>query len=228
MYSPTFPSMCLSPDQPGYGQVVSDGTGRRRARRSTQPMAPIVSAAARENRPSRTVVTGAPGGISAGTLYRPQAGLCHTPQMHPPPVPHTTWRPGSSLQTSSAASNSPTLREHNRRSSPYPKTSLHSNGSASSVTSPRDRRPRGEQSGRIPETVTLAPIQSGSQPRSFTQPPYALPPISTLEASRGGRPNNSSEVLRRLRMDDESTFDEGQHNEEQRARAHSISLSTYK
>ena len=253
-YSPTFPSTCLSPDQPGYGQVVSNGTGRRRARRNTQPVAPIVSAAAREHRPSWTVVTGAPGGISAGSFYGPQTGpLYHAPQMYPPPDPHpysrshppTTWRHGlvhspsmSSLQTSSAASNSPTLREHNRaRYSPYPGTSLHHKRSASSVTSPpidipamspRDRRPSGEQPVRMAEPITLPPIQSGSQPRSFTQPPYALPPISALEASRGGHPNNSAEVLRRLRMDDESTSEDGRHNEEQRTRARSMSLSTYK
>ena len=33
---PTFPSTCLSPDQPGYGQVVANAGGRRRPRRSTQ------------------------------------------------------------------------------------------------------------------------------------------------------------------------------------------------
>lgn len=31
---PTFPSTCLSPEQPGYGQVVNSPTGRRRARRN--------------------------------------------------------------------------------------------------------------------------------------------------------------------------------------------------
>jgi hypothetical protein len=222
IYSPTFPNTCLSPDQPGYGQVVSDGTRRRRARRNTQPVAPIVRGAALENRPSCTVVTGAPGGISAGTLYP----LYHTPQMHPPPVPHshshppppTWWRPElvhspsmSSLQTT-AAINSPTLREdHCARSSPYPGTSLLSMRALSP-------HPVG-----IPETITFPPIQSGSQSRSFTQPPYALPPISALE---GGHPDNAAEVLRRLKRDNESTLDDGWHNEEQRARAHS--MSTYK
>jgi len=49
---PTFPSTCLSPDQPGYGQVVPSGQGRRRARRSTQssvgsgPVVPRPSAGA--------------------------------------------------------------------------------------------------------------------------------------------------------------------------------------
>ncbi|PBK67887.1 DNA-binding domain of Mlu1-box binding protein MBP1 [Armillaria solidipes] len=35
LFGPTFPSTCLSPDQPGYGQVVA-GHNRRRARRGTQ------------------------------------------------------------------------------------------------------------------------------------------------------------------------------------------------
>ena len=43
--SPTFPSTCLSPDQPGYGQVVSNPKIRRRGRRSTLPM-PIASSSA--------------------------------------------------------------------------------------------------------------------------------------------------------------------------------------
>ncbi|KAF8835670.1 hypothetical protein BDN67DRAFT_975046 [Paxillus ammoniavirescens] len=40
LFGPTFPSTCLSPDQPGYGQVVSNASGRRRARRTTQTAVP--------------------------------------------------------------------------------------------------------------------------------------------------------------------------------------------
>lgn len=256
LFGPTFPSTCLSPDQPGYGQVVSNGTGRRRARRNTQPVAPIASAAAREHRTSWTVVTGAPGANSSATHYGQQVGpLYPAPQMYPPPDLHlysrahppTTWRHPSahspstvSLPPSSAVSSSPTYREHNRsRYSPYPhSSSAHRKRSASSCESPsvdipamsfHDRRSDVEQRGRMPEPITLPPILSGSQSRSnFTEPPYALPPISTLEHSRGGHPNNSAEVLRRLRMDDELNSDDERHNEEQRARARSLSASMYK
>ncbi|TDL25555.1 DNA-binding domain of Mlu1-box binding protein MBP1 [Rickenella mellea] len=34
LFGPTFPSTCLSPDQPGYGQVVTNTSGRRRVRRN--------------------------------------------------------------------------------------------------------------------------------------------------------------------------------------------------
>jgi hypothetical protein len=251
IFSPTFPSTCLSPDQPGYGQVVSNGTGRRRARRNTQPVAPIASAASREHRTSWTVVTGAPAASPSATHYQP-GPLYSTPHMYPPPDPHsysrahppTTWRHSlahspsmSSLQTSRANSSSPTYNRS--RYSPYPgqTPSLHRKHSASSGGSPsdspamslHDRRsmPDVEQHGRMVEPITLPPIQSGSQPRSnFTQPPYALPPISTLEHSRGDHPNNSAEVLRRLRMDDDSNS-RGR-NEEQKGKGRSMSMSMYK
>lgn len=46
---PTFPSTCLSPDQPGYGQVVASNPNRRRARRSAVQQQG--SAAAQANAP---------------------------------------------------------------------------------------------------------------------------------------------------------------------------------
>lgn len=38
IFRPTFPSTCLSPDQPGYGQVVAT-SGKRKSRRTVQPPA---------------------------------------------------------------------------------------------------------------------------------------------------------------------------------------------
>jgi hypothetical protein len=256
IFRPTFPSTCLSPDQPGYGQVAPNGTGRRRARRNTQPVAPIASAAAREHRTNWTVMTGAPTATSSSTHYGQQAGpLYSAPQMYPPPEPHsysrahppTTWRHPSthspstaSLPPPSLTSSSPTYREHSRsRYSPYPghSSSLHRKRSTSSLESPstdipsilHGRRSDNEHVRRLSDPITLPPIQPTSQPRgNFTQPPYALPPISTLEDSRGSQPNNSAEVLRRLRMDDASNPDEERRNEEQRARARSMSASMYK
>lgn len=40
---PTFPATCLSPDQPGYGQIVKPGLGKRRTRRPAQPDGPVHS-----------------------------------------------------------------------------------------------------------------------------------------------------------------------------------------
>ncbi|KAK2467240.1 hypothetical protein APHAL10511_000789 [Amanita phalloides] len=64
LFGPTFPSTCLSPDQPGYGQVVNTGSGRRRARRpatapNPSPIAPMILPDLRDNpaHPSWTVVT---------------------------------------------------------------------------------------------------------------------------------------------------------------------------
>ncbi|TCD61343.1 hypothetical protein EIP91_008570 [Steccherinum ochraceum] len=34
LFGPNFPGTCLSPDQPGFGQIVKPGTGKRRARRN--------------------------------------------------------------------------------------------------------------------------------------------------------------------------------------------------
>lgn len=34
---PTFPDSCLTPDQPGFGQIVKPGTGKRRSRRNPKP-----------------------------------------------------------------------------------------------------------------------------------------------------------------------------------------------
>src|ERR1700721_878100 len=54
---PTFPSTCLSPDQPGYGQVVANGGTRRRMRRNNTA-APSKSSLAQAN---WTVVTPSSG-----------------------------------------------------------------------------------------------------------------------------------------------------------------------
>ncbi|KAF8725243.1 hypothetical protein AX14_008213 [Amanita brunnescens Koide BX004] len=84
LFGPTFPTTCLSPDQPGYGQVVNTGPGRRRSRRPAT--APNLSPAAsmhlhdpRDNpsHPSWTVVTG----------NSPSQINCQ-PLMSSPPTPH--------------------------------------------------------------------------------------------------------------------------------------------
>ncbi|KAL5526692.1 hypothetical protein ACEPAF_8417 [Sanghuangporus sanghuang] len=38
LFGPTFPSTCLSPDQPGYGQILGNQPGRRRGRRAAVPL----------------------------------------------------------------------------------------------------------------------------------------------------------------------------------------------
>lgn len=200
-------------------------------------------------------MTGAPGGGPPGVPYGQSAShLYPSPQMYHPTDPHayarahppTTWRQSpshspslASMPPSSAVSNSPTYRERNgSRYSPYPGQTLHRKHSGSSGESPsldmpalslRDRRPHSDHRSRLPEPIVLPPIQSNSQSRgSFTQPPYALPPISSLEHSRGGRTNNSAEVLRRLKMDDNSNSEDERRHEDYKARTRSQSTSMYK
>ncbi|KAF8631978.1 hypothetical protein AX15_002090 [Amanita polypyramis BW_CC] len=82
LFGPTFPTTCLSPDQPGYGQVVNTGSGRRRSRRpatapNPSPAAPMLLHEPRDNptHPSWTVVS------SNGTHSKGQP-------LGSPPVPH--------------------------------------------------------------------------------------------------------------------------------------------
>ena len=73
---------------------------------------------------------------------------------------------------------------------------------------------------RIAEPITLPPIQTS--PRgNLKQPIYKLPPISSLDNMCGAEPSNSTEVLRRLRLDDESLR---VNYEEPRARSRSVSV----
>lgn len=154
---------------------------------------------------------------------------------HPP----STWRNSpthspslASIPSSSHMTNSPTYsRERSHaRYSPYPgqSSTLHRRHSGSSGGSPHLDARGGPpvEHRRLPESIILPPIQPTSQRGgSFTQPPYSLPPISTLEHSRGARPSNSAEVLRRLKMDDESNSeDERRHDESSRSRPHSASM----
>lgn len=253
-FSPTFPSTCLSPDQPGYGQVVSNGTSRRRVRRNTQPATPITTTVPRERKNSWTVVTGALDACSPAIPYgHPSGPLYSSPQMYHSSNPHsyarahppTTWRHSpthspslTSLGQSSTVSSSSNHRERTHsRYSPYPgqSSTQHRKLSGSSGGSPpldipalslHERHLGVESSSQTSEPITLPPIQSTSQPRNnFTQPPYTLPPISSLEKSQG---SNSAEVLRRLKMDHEVTSEGERRDEEQRFRGRSMSASIYK
>lgn len=155
------------------------------------------------------------------------------------PHPPSTWRHSpthspslASVPPSTHMTNSPTYgrdRSHTRYS-PYPgqSSSVHRRQSGSSGGSPHLDASGGStvEHRRLPEPITLPPIQSTSQRGgSFTQPPYSLPPISTLEHSRGARPSNSAEVLRRLKMDDESNSeDERRYDDTPRGRSHAASM----
>lgn len=246
LFGPTFPSTCLSPDQPGYGQVVTNGTGRRRARRVTQPVVPATTAAPLEHRSSWTVMTGAPSASSSapyGNVY--PAPPYHRPDEHAYSRAHppTTWRQPHTQSPSLASispSISPKYREQPRaRYSPYPSQSqtLHRKHSAPSSHSPsldiptlslRDRNSDSELRPRRAEQINLPPIHTSHSRGSSGQSSYALPPISTLEHSRGNHSLSSAEVLRRLKMDDDMSSEDERRNEEQKFRARSMSTPSFR
>lgn len=226
---------------------MTNGTGRRRARRVTQPVVPATTAAPLEHRSSWTVMTGAPSASSSaayGNVY--PAPPYHRPDEHAYSRAHppTTWRQQHTQSPSMASispSISPKYREQPRaRYSPYPSQSqtIHRKNSAPSGHSPsldipalslRDRNSDSELRPRRAEQINLPPIHTSSHSRgSSGQSSYALPPISTLEHSRGNHSLSSAEVLRRLKMDDDVSSEEERRNEEQKFRARSMSTPSFR
>ena len=182
MNRPNFPSTCLSPDQPGFGQVIPSGQVRRRSRKSAQNSIMQVSPSPN----SWTVVTTNSAPVAenpqwsfrpsdypysanqplAGDIasYGPSRVQGHPPTAYRRPIPSSTAKLCLSVNT---------------RSLSYPEL-------PSSYNEP---------------PVRLPPIQSAGDmsPKS----PYALPPISAMEDLRGCVPQDSAAVLRRLRMEDD-------------------------
>jgi len=183
MIRPNFPSTCLSPDQPGFGQVVPSGQVRRRSRKSTQNSIMQVS----PSPSSWTVVTTNSGLVAEKSQWsfrqsdfpygsnQPSAGevgsfgpsrACHPPSAYRRPIPST--KVCLSVDTRSLYPEVP----------PYP-----------------------ELPPSYHEHVRLPPIKSlgDMSPKS----PYTLPPISAIEDLRSCIAEDSAAVLRRLRMEDD-------------------------
>jgi hypothetical protein len=224
--SPTFPSTCLSPDQPGYGQVVASGPNRRRARRNTHATGLVH--APREAHANWTVVTPhseeatrpAISPIQVSTNYTPMS--FHQPMRdshprHSYPYPPPIDRSISSPAPKSPGGSATTSHVSAPRYSPY-----------TGHCPPPRRRPsdeiRGPLSLDIPSQtfgdyehghnitstmnhITLPPIRSTTV-ASNSQSPYALPPITALEDLRGLHTHDSAAVLRRLRSDEDSSYSE--------------------
>ncbi|KAG6369885.1 hypothetical protein JVT61DRAFT_13349 [Boletus reticuloceps] len=218
LFGPTFPSTCLSPDQPGYGQVVSTASGRRRPRRSNQSAAPISSTSLSQPPWSSTIPV-LPGPVEHAPLYHrsdqdTSPHIYNTLYSYPPPRQLTDARVISPMQRGrqpSPPSTSPLVRERSLRSrySPYPssvvtqrKASIESVSFGIPSISLHD--PSDPRSGnRLPgDEIKLPPIQSLAPPRHGSNPSYALPPISALEDLRGVSSQDSATVLERLKMDD--------------------------
>ena len=217
--SPTFPATCLSPDQAGYGQVVSTASGRRRSRRTNQSAAPVPSTSLSQPSWSSTipVLPGPPE--HAPTYHRSDQDtsprMYNAPYSYPPPRQLTDAHVSSPMQRGrhpSPGSTSPLVRERSLRSrySPYPSSVVTQRKASSEsmsldIPSIRLHDPVSDpRSGsRFPgDEIKLPPIQPLAPPRHVSNPSYALPPISALEDLRGVSSQDSAAVLERLKMDD--------------------------
>lgn len=206
LFGPTFPSTCLSPDQPGYGQVVKPGTGRRRARRTYAPSNP-------QEAVHDWSVTSQPAQLHADVCaadppftYQPRRrqaqagpvagaeGLGSPVQLHMPyslPPPASASSPASPVASSSRASTS-----HGQRYSPYP---------AASGSQPSRAHAEGFHAQRgaaaFQHDIRLPPLQS---PDDFQagrrRSVVALPPITAM-VDRSCC-DDSAAVLRRLQTPD--------------------------
>ncbi|RXW22198.1 hypothetical protein EST38_g3660 [Candolleomyces aberdarensis] len=209
LFGPTFPSTCLSPDQPGYGQVVASSQTRRRTRRNTQ--APAVTQIPRDPHSNWTVVT--PGGTanpSTLSVPIPHGSQFNRPRSSGPPIsPDLSSDYSSSPQYSHRQIDSPDYHGSNRYA-PYSshaspidrKTSIGGPGGGLSLEIPPHilNRP---SSSKPSENISLPPIKQAEDSDRDTGSPYALPPISALEDLRGVDTYDSAAVLRRLRLDDD-------------------------
>jgi hypothetical protein len=219
--SPTFPTTCLSPEQPGYGQVIANGGGRRRARRNNHFQS------------TGSFSMGTPG-LQAGWTVISGPSYPHEIAQSPPQFSH---KPGPSSpfiqpewpsQHQSIPSPAPPLvdalsidggvgrlsltreRSHNFRFSPYPPASQPNKAPVASmnVSSPAGASTRSfsDASGlggsrRTPlqeERVQLAPLHP--PPSASGQGSISLPPISSWVATP--QSNDSRAVLQRLRASD--------------------------
>ncbi|KAF8992368.1 hypothetical protein BDQ17DRAFT_1369616 [Cyathus striatus] len=210
LFGPTFPSTCLSPDQPGYGQVVASGNGRRRARRTTQSA--LMKGAPATDAQSWTVVT--PGSHTRTSHPHPlphQHQHQHSPPHYsqfPPPSAYNPPHPHAHQSNGSVPPDSPSLHgshshEHmqSHRYSPYMGHTKSPKGSLSLDIPPRSSHGLGHSSRPGGESITLPPLRTAGD-KSASDSPYALPPISALEDLRGVNTSDSAAVLRRLKLDD--------------------------
>lgn len=248
LFGPTFPGTCLSPDQPGYGQIVPSTTGRRRQRRSNPLSTPAFNgpqssvSSWSSSAPAMPVPGGlhlssasfhssdldAPPSLADGYFYPPHRLLQHDDGRRSP-------RQRGHNTTPSSSSSSPLVHERSVRYSPYPgsttiavrKSSTSTSDSVSVDIPSLVLHDRGGVGSKFPgDQIKLPPIQPLAPPRTINNPSYALPPISALEDLRGVSSQDSAAVLERLKMDDEKKVDlDGDHIHWSRQRSGSASTA---
>lgn len=142
--------------------------------------------------------------------------------------------------TPPSSSGSPLVRERSTRYSPYPASTVAAARKSSASTSDsisidftsialldRPSDLSGASSKLPGDQIKLPPIQPLAPPRSISNPSYALPPISALEDLRGISSQDSTAVLRRLKMDDDRKPADNIHWSRQRAISTSDAVSRY-
>ena len=208
--SPTFPGTCLSPDQPGYGQVVPTNQKARGGRRRTprnhitdMPRVPPTTSwkvstpmAAPSNAPPFHPARSSDYHMASPSYSIQSQIRCSTPsEIRLSPVPMSgNIKSGSNLDSHRFGQyNSYPLSAY-RSAAPLPPPPPPS----SKAGLPLDI---GSES-RSKEEFNLPPIQTPDS-NSSSSSPYSLPPISSMEEVRGVALQDSAAVLRRLRMDDD-------------------------
>ncbi|GJE85625.1 hypothetical protein PsYK624_017040 [Phanerochaete sordida] len=208
LFGPTFPSTCLSPDQPGYGQVVKPGTGRRRARRTYAPSNPqeavhdwSVAAQATHAHADHAGAADPPFTYQPRRRPAPGAGagsdaLGSPVQLHMP----YNLPPAAASPPSPVASSSRLAPAHAQRYSPYP-------SAPSSQPHPRASPADGFSAhhaaapSAFGHDIRLPPLQSPDDVQAGRRRSVvALPPITAM-VDRSCC-DDSAAVLRRLATPD--------------------------
>ncbi|KAJ8508945.1 hypothetical protein ONZ45_g8836 [Pleurotus djamor] len=220
---PTFPSTCLSPDQPGYGQVVASGSGRRRFRKANN--APT-SVAVPRDLPPLTRRPSDPYSYGEGPSSHRMPADSRLDLGGPSSPPNTgDASPSKDRSLSRYSPYHGSLSSHLGRRPSSSGRSLHRDIPPLSLHD----NPHPEPPNSAAEHTILPPMRQHNPTDDSVTSSYALPPISALEDLRGVHANDSTAVLRRLKEDDESYAEYTRHEEEQTWRRHrSLSAPPYK
>jgi hypothetical protein len=180
--SPTFPSTCLSPDQPGYGQVVANGATRRRMRRNNTTAASLGPSKNSTSQASWTVVTPtsalnntSTSALAISTTTTTTITASHATPKFSRPVPaaplfSNTTPSSSHYHTSPVDSHSHNQRLDSPHGYPIPTTSSRlitpSSSSTMAKNNPTESQSMRERSGSVYASARYAPYP-GSSPSSY-------------------------------------------------------------
>jgi len=212
LFGPTFPSTCLSPDQPGYGQIVSPGTGKRRARRNTQ------AELSTDPRHGWTVISPLPGPLDSvepalvtSSAFHQQSPYSnpasHGPlvtQVDSPVMLHVPYVDSSHRTQAAAGSSFTSQRQTNTRRKSPPSDSGSVIRYSPYPPSPLSSRPgSGYENSHAAHSVSITLPSIQPQRRgSLHAGAVTLPPITAMDARREEGYDDSMAVLRRLQSDD--------------------------